>query len=147
MTFFDRLLLLTAVLSGVLATRGPAFADPDPAATCGATCQQTKQYYDCTKEHAYEYELDDCYHCVDAGAGACEVRANMPGGKCTRRDMPRKWRYVKDYTKVCECEGWTTRVEIKNGAKLTEWDLFEFDQYYTCEKAKAIPNDEEEPLP
>ena len=140
MTFIDRVLLLTAVLSGVLVTRGPVFGAPDPdPAVCTDKCQQTQQYYDCTKQHAYEYLLDDCYHCVAIGAGACLQRSKMPGGTCTQTEMPRKWRYVKDYTMVCECNTWATRVEIKDGAKMTEWDMFESDLYYICESGPVTP--------
>jgi hypothetical protein len=135
MTFLDRLLLLTAVLSGVLVSRGPALANPVKI-TCVDTCQQTQQYYDCVKNHAYEYELDDCFHCAATGSGACQIRANMPGGTCTKRELPRKWRYVKDYTKVCKCEGWVTRIEIEKGVKFTEWDMMDGDLYYTCEPPK-----------
>lgn len=135
MRFVDRLLLVTAALSGVLVTRGPAFADPDPA-PCVDTCQQTQQYYDCLKDHAYEYELDDCYHCSATGSGACVSRANMPGGKCTKRDMNRKWRYVENYTPQCKCEGWTTRIEITDGWYFTNWDLMEGDMYYVCIASK-----------
>jgi hypothetical protein len=135
MTFLDRLLLVTAALSGVLVTRGPALAYPDPA-VCLDTCQQTQQYYDCVKKHAYEYELDDCFHCVATGSGACLVRQKLPGGTCTKRQMLRKWRYVKDYTQVCGCEGWVSRIEIDKGVKLTEWDMMDGDYYYTCEKPK-----------
>ena len=137
MTFFDRLLVLTAVFSGVLLTRGPAFGGPDDGVTCTDACQQTPMYYDCIKNHAYKYETDDCFHCVAVGAGGCVQRPNMPGGTCEKRDMLRKWHYLKDYTKACPCVGFVTRVEVSNGAKMTEWDMFPGDYYYTCEKVPA----------
>jgi hypothetical protein len=137
MTFIDRFLVLTAILSGLLLAQSPAFAEPDNVASCTDDCQQTAQYYDCVKNHAYKYETDDCYHCVARGAGSCEKRTNMPGGECKPRDLVRKWHYVTDFTKVCPCEGFVTRVEISGGTKLTEWDMFPGDVYFTCEKAPA----------
>lgn len=135
MRIVDRLLLLTAAVSGVLVTRGPAMADPD-AWVCVNHCQQTQQYYDCVKKHAYEYFLDDCLHCAANGAGSCVIRSKMPEGTCVKREVPRVLRYVKNYKMMCGCEGLVTRVEIQNGEKSTEWDSHEGDVYYTCEPKK-----------
>jgi hypothetical protein len=140
MTALDRLLVLTAVLSGALAAR-PALGGPDNPQTCTDVCQQTPMYYDCVKKHCYKFEADDCFHCVPKGGGNCVKRDNTPGGDCVKRDDLRKWHYLKDYTKACECAGFVVRVEVSAGTKLTEWDMFEGDHYYTCEKTVAPPED------
>jgi hypothetical protein len=134
MRFTDRLLLLVAIVSGLLMTHGAVLAEPDAPSTCVDTCQETSQYYDCTKDHAYEYELTDCFHCTAVGAGNCLSRPNLAGGKCKQTDTPRKWRYVGEYTKSCECKTTVTRVEIKGTTAVTRWDSFPNDLYYVCKQ-------------
>jgi hypothetical protein len=138
MRLIDRFLIVTAVLTGVLLAHGPLRGAPDSAPACTTMCQQTTKYYHCTKQHAYEYYLDDCYHCVN---GTCQQRDGIPGGLCSKTDLPRKFRYVKDYTKACECDDTTFRVEITGGVNSTEWDLIDTDVYYTCEAEVTPPDD------
>lgn len=141
MKLFDRFLIATAVLSGVLLAHGPLRGAPDEAPACTNTCQLTLKYYDCTKQHAYEFFFDDCFHCVN---GACQQREGMPGGLCVKTDLPRKFRYVKDYTKSCKCDDMTFRVEISGGTNLTEWDVIDTDVYYVC-KPPDQPDDDGDP--
>jgi hypothetical protein len=134
MTFTDRVLVVLAVLSGLLLVQQSARGGPDGPKTCTFECQQTKRYYDCTKKHAYEYFLDDCYHCV---YGACVKRDRMPGGACRKAEQPRKWRYIKGYARECECDEQVVRVEVSGGANTTDWDMFDADVYHVCQPSTA----------
>jgi len=145
-TFLDRLLVVVAVLAGIVLVQGRLRGSPVAPARCTDECQEVNRYYDCVKKHAYEFLYPDCYPCAKRPVQGADEHA----GRVLQADrLPRKFRYLKDYTLACDCDSANiiTRVEIDGGTKHHRMDQFDTDFVWVCKPTKSDPVSVTDPLP